>query len=75
VIGVAFGIAWKKGYLLKLANYIDETKQELKKCTWPTVEELKASTVLVVLSIGALGVLTVVADQIFFHVITWILKA
>ena len=75
VVGVAFAVAWRKGYLIKLSTYVDETKQELKKCTWPTWDELKANTVLVVIAIGALAVLTVAADQIFFHVVTWILKA
>ena len=74
-MGVAFAIAWRQGYLLKLSNYVDETKQELRKCTWPTWDELKASTVLVAIAIGALGLFTFVADQVFFRVVTWILKA
>jgi preprotein translocase subunit SecE len=75
IVGVAFAVAWRKGYLLQLSTYVDETKQELKKCTWPTWDELKASTVLVAIAIGALGVFTFAADQIFYHVVTWILKA
>jgi preprotein translocase subunit SecE len=36
----------------------------LKKCSWPTWEELKGSTVLIALSIGLLGAFTVVVDLV-----------
>jgi preprotein translocase subunit SecE len=75
VIGVAFAIAWRKGLLLKLSNYVQQTKEELRKCTWPTWDELKGSTVLVALSILILGVFTVVVDWVFVHVMFWISKA
>ena len=41
VVGVIFGVLWRTGQLLRLANYIQETKEELKKCTWPSRDELK----------------------------------
>ena len=75
VIGVAFAIAWRKGLLVKLSNYVQQTKEELRKCTWPTWDELKGSTVLVALSILILGVFTVVVDWLFVHVMFWISKA
>ena len=75
VIGVAFAIAWRKGLLLKLSNYVQQTKEELRKCTWPTWDELKGSTVLVALSILILGVFTIVVDWVFVHVMFWISKA
>jgi hypothetical protein len=34
-------------------------REELKKCTWPTWEELKGSTVLIMISIALLGGFTV----------------
>ena len=55
VIGVLFGVLWRKGYLLRLSNYFMETREELRKCTWPTVDELKGSTVVVVVTILLLG--------------------
>lgn len=75
VVGVIFAIAWRKGYLLKLSNYVQQTKEELRKCTWPTWDELKGSTVLVAISILMLGLFTVVVDWVFVHVIFWISKA
>ena len=54
--------AWQKGHLLKLGNYVDETKIELRKCTWPTRAELKGSTVVVIVSTGIVAVFTVGVD-------------
>lgn len=74
VIGVVFAIAWRKGLLLKLSDYVKATKEELRKCTWPTWDELKGSTVLVAVSIAILGIFTVLIDRVFFTVILWISK-
>ena len=63
-MGVVFGVLWKTGQLLRLANYIRETREELKKCTWPSADELKGSTVVVLLSILGLGLYTVLIDLV-----------
>ena len=65
VIGVAFVIIWRNGQLTKLANFVRETREELHKCTWPTWNELKGSTVVVMISIGLLGAFTVACDAVF----------
>ncbi len=62
VIGTAFAFVWRKGYLLKITNYVAETREELKKCTWPSVDELKGSTVVVMITIALLGGFTVGVD-------------
>ena len=49
-----------------LRTFLGEVKTELKKCTWPTWDELKGSTVVVSISILLLGGFTVAADQILF---------
>lgn len=54
--------AWQKGHLLRLGNYVDETKVELRKCTWPTREELKGSTVVVIVSTAIVAAFTVSVD-------------
>jgi preprotein translocase subunit SecE len=59
--------AWRMGYLLRLTNYVHETREELKKCTWPTWEELKGSTVLVMISILLLGTFTTIVDVIVIN--------
>jgi len=74
VVGIVFALLWWKGYLLKLSNYIQQTKEELRKCTWPTWDELKGSTALIAVSIVALGVFTMVVDYIFVNVVHFISK-
>ena len=70
----AFAFAWRKGYLVRLRTYWDQTMDELHKCTWPTWEELKGSTVVVSLSIIMLGLFTVAVDQVFFWVVQIVTK-
>lgn len=71
--GVAFAFAWRKGYLKDLSVYVEETREELRKCTWPSVEELKGSTAVVTITTILLGVFTIVVDQVFSKLITAIL--
>jgi preprotein translocase subunit SecE len=64
VIGALFGLLWWQGQIRALSLYIQETREELRKCSWPTWEELKGSTALVIVSIGLLGAFTVAVDFI-----------
>jgi preprotein translocase subunit SecE len=76
-LGVAaaiFAFLWWKGYLVRLSNYLQQTKEELRKCTWPTWDELKGSTLLMFVGILALGGFTVVVDLIFIQVVNVISK-
>lgn len=71
VIAVLFGFLWFTGNLAKLRNYVLETREELRKCTWPSQDELKGSTVVVLLSIAALSVFTVIVDYALVLVVNW----
>ena len=62
VATVIFVILWRKGSFLRISNYFRETQEELKKCSWPSWDELKGSTVVVVVAIALLGGFTVVVD-------------
>jgi preprotein translocase subunit SecE len=64
IIGVLFGLLWWRGQIRRLALYFQETREELRKCSWPTWEELKGSTAIVMVSIGLLGLFTVMVDFI-----------
>ena len=70
VLGV-FAILWWSGYLVRLSNYIQETREELKKCTWPTWDELKGSTVVVMISIAILGAYTIGVDFVLALFVRW----
>ena len=63
-----FGVLWWQGQVRKFAIYVRETRVELEKCSWPTWDELKGSTLLVFISIALLGIFTVVIDRILFQV-------
>jgi len=67
----AFAFMWRKGHLLRLSNYIQETKEELRKCTWPSWHELKGSTVVVMIAIVLLGSFTVAVDLVLTMVVRW----
>jgi len=72
IVLVLFGVAWRKGYLLRISNYVMETREELRKCTWPSVDELKGSTVVILLTIVLLGGFIVGIDFVISQVITWL---
>jgi preprotein translocase subunit SecE len=73
VIAAVFGVAWRMGYLVRLSGYILETREELKKCTWPTVDELKGSTVLVAVAIVLLGGFIAVIDLVVIALVRLII--
>jgi preprotein translocase subunit SecE len=67
VIGGLFAWLWRAGHIARLTVYIQQTKEELRKCSWPTWEELKGSTAIVAICIAVLGGFTVAVDQILFR--------
>ena len=74
VIGGLFGYLWWQGQIRRFAVYIQETREELKKCSWPTWQELKGSTVVIAVSIALLGVFVMAADEVLYLVIFKFLK-
>ena len=54
-----------KNPIAAIKKLYDETVAELKKCTWPTRQELYESTMVVVSSLVLLSVFVFVADKIF----------
>jgi preprotein translocase subunit SecE len=66
VVLVVFAFLWWQGHLKRIATYVQQTREELRKCTWPTWDELKGSTVVVTIAIALLGAFTVLADQVLF---------
>lgn len=75
-IGVAaaiFAFLWRKGYLLRLSQYVGQTKIELRKCAWPTVNELKGSTVVVIIATAIMGLFVVGIDFVFEQIMNLII--
>jgi preprotein translocase subunit SecE len=48
----------------KIINYFNDVVREMKKVTWPTKEELKGSTQLVIVTCLILAVFVYIIDQI-----------
>jgi preprotein translocase subunit SecE len=72
VIGGTFAYLWRAGQLARLTAYVQQTKEELRKCTWPTFDELKGSTVVVAISILLLGGFTVAVDFVATVFVRWL---
>ena len=68
IIAAAFGYLWWSGQIKRLADYIGETREELKKCSWPTWEELKGSTVLIMIMVAMLGAFVMITDRVLFAI-------
>ena len=72
LIGGVFGLLWWQGQIQRLALYVAETREELRKCTWPTWEELKGSTALIIIMTALLGFYVYIIDRalagVFFHI-------
>ena len=68
IVGAIFSYLWWQGQVRQLATYVQETREELKKCSWPTWVELKGSTALIMISIALLGAFTEVVDRILYFI-------
>ena len=68
VIGSIFGYLWWQGQIQRLAVYVQETREELKKCSWPTWIELRGSTILIIVTVALLGLFVVIVDRILFTI-------
>jgi preprotein translocase subunit SecE len=75
VVLAAFAIAWRMGWIRRFSRYVQETREELRKCTWPTRQELWGSTVLVMVATAILGVFTVIVDAVVAYAITSLFSA
>jgi preprotein translocase subunit SecE len=64
---VVFTIFWRKGSFLRISGYWSETVEELKKCTWPTWDELLGSTVVVIVAVALLGGFTIGIDLLIAY--------
>jgi len=77
IIGIALAMAafiilLRRGAFLKLSGFWQETMEELRKCTWPTWDELMGSTVVVIVAVALLGGFTILADFVITNIIRFI---
>ena len=48
----------------RLSSYLRETSQELKRVSWPSMAELKESTVVVLVTVAVITVLLFAVDKV-----------
>jgi len=53
-----------KRIIPKIREYYGETVQEVKKCTWPTKDELIETTIVVIVGVISLALFIALADRI-----------
>jgi preprotein translocase subunit SecE len=73
VVMALFVLALRAGYFLKISAYWAEMMEEMRKCTWPTWEELLGSTVLVTVATAMIGGFTVGVDWVCSNLIKFII--
>jgi preprotein translocase subunit SecE len=59
----------------RIAQYINETRTELKKVTWPSREEIKQSTRVVIIATVLMTVFIGAVDQILSRIIKLVFGA
>ena len=52
----------------KIIGFFDDVVKEMKKVTWPTMEELKESTTVVIVSCLMLAAFTYVIDMLITQI-------
>ncbi len=73
IIGGVFAYLWWKGHLMRISNYVAETREELKKCAWPSREELSGSTLVVLISTLVLGGFIIASDYMILVIVRGVL--
>ena len=68
ILIAVFGYLWWQGQIKRLAVFTQETREELKKCSWPSWVELRGSTFLIITSVLMLGAFIFVVSQILQYV-------
>jgi len=60
--------------LQKIKKFFSEVKAEMQKVTWPTWEELRGSTMVVLVTMAILSVFIGVTDFVMSQLISTILR-
>lgn len=57
--------AKKKPFFARMKKYLKDTKSDLKKVTWPSMEQLKQNTGVIIVFIIMVAIFLFVFDSIF----------
>ncbi|MBV9464076.1 MAG: preprotein translocase subunit SecE [Verrucomicrobiae bacterium] len=55
-------------------SFVGEVKQELAKCSKPSRDELMGSTLVIIITMAAVGIYSFVIDLGFHAIIQWMVR-
>ncbi len=61
---------WKR-----LKTFLHEVAVETKKVTWPSKDEVVATTIVVIAASFIFGIFLYLCDLVFFRAVSWVIKA
>jgi preprotein translocase subunit SecE len=59
----------------KIIDFLNGVTKEMKKVTWPTMDELKESTAVVLVSTMIVGIFIALVDIVFTRVMETLLRS
>ena len=59
----------------RLKNFLHEVVVETRKVSWPSKDEVMATTVVVIAASFVFGIFLYICDVIFFRLVDWVTKA
>ncbi len=62
------GPASKGNWVVRVAEFLRDVRAEIRKVTWPTWEELKKATTVIVIFVAALGLFIGWMDWLLQHI-------
>ncbi len=65
---------WLRGNTLRIRRFYEDVRSEMSKVAWPTRDELKEQTYLVLIMLGIMAFIIAVLDNIFKWVVVGILN-
>jgi preprotein translocase subunit SecE len=57
----------------KVKEFLKEVRVEASKVTWPTREELRESTIVVVVTVAIISAFTAIVDRVVVQLVTLII--
>ena len=63
------------GWPVKVKNYFEELQLEMRRVTWPSWKQVRATTVVVILAVFAFAAYFAVVDQVVSNIINKLFNA
>ncbi len=62
------------GWPMAVRNYVEDLNGEMRRVTWPQWKQVRATTIVVILSVFAFAAYFFVVDQVVYRLITNIMN-